>query len=67
MSEKIVEKNKYKRIFLIVIDSLGIGFDPEAKNFNDEGANTLSHIISNVDNIKMLNLQNMGIEFHIMY
>ena len=60
MEERIVEKNKYKRIFLIVIDSLGVGYDQEAKNFNDEGANTLSHIISNVDSIKMPNLQNMG-------
>ena len=60
MNEKIVEAKKYKRIFLIVMDSLGVGFDSEAKNFDDVGANTLSHIISNVDSIKMPNLQSMG-------
>lgn len=61
MAEKIIENKKYKRIFLIVIDSLGIGYDTEAKNFNDEGANTLSHIISNVDLIQIPNLFNMGL------
>lgn len=32
---------KYNRIFLIVTDSLGIGADARAKNFQDQGANTL--------------------------
>ena len=36
---------KYKRIFLIVMDSLGIGDDPKAKEYNDEGANTFLHIL----------------------
>ena len=36
--------NKFKRIFMIVTDSLGIGEDPRAKEFGDEGANTLYHI-----------------------
>lgn len=31
-----------KRIFLIVLDSLGIGNAPDAKAFGDEGANTLA-------------------------
>ena len=30
-----------KRVFLIVLDSLGIGEAPDAKEFKDEGANTL--------------------------
>ena len=33
-----------KRIFLIVLDSLGIGNAPDAKDFGDEGANTLLRI-----------------------
>jgi phosphopentomutase len=32
---------KYNRIFMIVIDSLGIGQDSKTKEFKDEGANTL--------------------------
>ena len=35
---------KYKRIFVIVLDSLGVGEAVDAKEFNDEGANTLGHI-----------------------
>lgn len=34
----------FKRIHLVVLDSVGIGEAPDAKNFNDEGANTLGHI-----------------------
>lgn len=34
----------FKRIHLVVLDSVGIGEAPDAKSFNDEGANTLGHI-----------------------
>lgn len=34
----------YKRIFLIVLDSLGIGEAPDAKDYNDVGSNTIGHI-----------------------
>ena len=33
-----------KRVFLIVLDSFGIGNAPDAKNFGDEGANTLKSL-----------------------
>ena len=36
---------KFKRIFLIVLDSLGIGEAKDAYKFDDEGSNTLKHII----------------------
>ena len=35
---------KYKRVFIIVIDSLGIGAMPDAGEFGDGGADTLGHI-----------------------
>ena len=35
---------KYNRVFLIVMDSVGIGEAPDAADFNDEGAHTLGHI-----------------------
>ncbi len=35
---------RYKRVFVIVIDSLGIGAMPDAVRFGDEGADTLGHI-----------------------
>ena len=35
---------EFKRVFLIVLDSLGIGEAPDASNFGDVGANTLRSI-----------------------
>ena len=35
---------KIKRVFLIVLDSLGIGEAPDARDFGDEGTNTLKRI-----------------------
>ena len=37
-------QHTFKRIFLIVMDSVGIGEAPDAKAFGDEGAHTLKHI-----------------------
>src|SRR5699024_60436 len=34
----------FKRIHLIVLDSVGIGEAPDAEKFNDKGADTLGHI-----------------------
>ena len=35
----------FKRIFLIVCDSLGVGYLDDAYKYGDEGSNTLGHII----------------------
>lgn len=58
---------KYNRIFLIVLDSFGIGNAPDAKDFGDLSANTLKSISKsnkfNFANLKRLGLQNIdGIE-----
>lgn len=37
---------KYKRIFTIVIDSLGIGAMEDSEQFGDKGVNTLGHMQS---------------------
>lgn len=52
---------KYKRIFTIVIDSLGIGEMPDAKKFGDVNVDTLAHIADSVDSFNIPNLQKMGI------
>lgn len=49
----------YKRIFLIVLDSLGFGEAPDAKKYNDEGANTIYHISENYQ-LTIPNLQKLG-------
>lgn len=36
---------KYKRIFVIVLDSLGVGAMPDAKKFGDEGTDTFGHVL----------------------
>ncbi len=51
---------KFKRIFLIVLDSLGVGEAEDAKDFNDIGANTLGHILE-YNPISYPNLEKMGL------
>ncbi|HAY52594.1 MAG TPA: phosphopentomutase, partial [Lactobacillus sp.] len=35
---------KYQRVFVIVLDSIGIGEAPDAAKFDDVGSDTLGHI-----------------------
>ena len=52
---------KYKRIFTIVIDSLGAGAMPDAAEYGDAGTDTLGHISQSVDGFNIPNLQKLGI------
>ena len=52
---------KYKRIFTIVIDSLGAGEMPDAANYGDAGTDTLGHISASVENFHIPHLQKLGI------
>ena len=52
---------KYKRIFTIVIDSLGVGALPDAAAYGDEGTDTLGHISENMEEFHIPNLQKIGI------
>lgn len=51
----------FKRVFLIVMDSVGIGEAPDAKEFNDKGADTLGHIAEHMDGLKMPNMAKLGL------
>ena len=53
-------ERKYKRIFTIVIDSLGVGALADAASYGDEGTDTLGHISQSVEEFKIPNLQKMG-------
>ena len=57
----MIENKKFKRIFLIVIDSLGVGYDDKAKDFGDEGADTFGHIVSQYNDIKIDVLESFGL------
>lgn len=52
---------RYKRIFTIVIDSLGVGALDDAESYGDAGADTLGHIARKVKNFRIPNLQKLGI------
>lgn len=52
---------KYKRIFTIVIDSLGIGAMEDSEQFGDKGVNTLGHIAERMENFQIPNLRKLGI------
>ncbi len=51
---------KFKRIFIIVMDSLGIGNAPDAAKYGDEGTDTWRHISENYD-LNIPNFQKLGI------
>lgn len=50
----------FKRIHLIVMDSVGIGEAPDAANFNDVGADTLGHIAQEMKGLNMPNMERLG-------
>ena len=57
-----------KRVFLIVLDSVGAGYLPDAASFGDEGANTLKTVSASpffkADNMRFLGLGNIdGLDF----
>lgn len=51
----------YKRIFTIVIDSMGIGAMPDAGKYGDEGADTLGHIDLHMPQFQIPNLARLGL------
>lgn len=51
---------KYKRIFTVVLDSVGIGAAGDAEAFGDAGADTLGHISRQVPGMKIPHLQSLG-------
>lgn len=51
---------KFKRVFVIVVDSLGVGPMPDSEKFGDKGVNTLQHISESVDTFTIPHLQKLG-------
>lgn len=56
MSERM-----YQRIFVIVLDSLGIGGAADAESYGDLGTDTLGHIAERAGTLLIPNLQKLGI------
>ncbi|CAM3963937.1 phosphopentomutase [Lederbergia lenta] len=51
----------FKRIHLIVLDSVGIGEAPDAEAFGDSGADTLGHIAEKMNGLNMPNMGKLGL------
>lgn len=52
---------QFKRVFLIVLDSVGIGAAPDAAAYNDVGANTLGNIAKYMNGLHVPNLASFGL------
>lgn len=52
---------KYKRVFMIVMDSLGVGEMKDASRFNDEGTNTFVHISQRCNGLNIPTLNSLGL------
>ena len=53
--------NKFKRIFVIVTDSMGIGEEELSYKYGDKGANTFGHIADLYPDFKVETLKSLGI------
>lgn len=51
---------KFKRIFVVVLDSLGVGAMHDSPDFGDIGVNTWGHISEAVDSFEIPNLRMLG-------
>lgn len=56
-----MEKKVFNRIFLIVLDSVGIGEAPDAEKFGDKGADTFGHIAKAMNGLNLPNMEKLGL------
>ena len=50
-----------RRIFIIVLDGFGVGALPDAKDYGDEGANTLLHVAEAAGGLSLPNFESLGL------
>ena len=58
---------KFHRVFVIVLDSLGVGAMPDSGKFGDVGVDTFGHIVDTVGPLQMPNLTRLGHHHHRQY
>ena len=51
---------KYKRVFTIVLDSLGVGAMEDSAQYGDVGVDTLGHIAEYAESLEIPNLRKLG-------
>ena len=52
---------KFKRIFVVVLDSMGVGAMADSPEYGDVGVDTLGHISQSVEEFSIPNLQKLGL------
>lgn len=52
---------KYNRIFVVVLDSLGVGAMSDSLQYGDDGVDTLGHISEKMEKFEIPNLQKLGL------
>ncbi|MFD2704358.1 phosphopentomutase [Salibacterium lacus] len=53
--------DSFQRIFLIVMDSVGIGEAPDAAEYGDSGADTLGHTAEHCNGLRMPAMEQLGL------
>ena len=56
-----MDYKRFKRIFLIVLDSFGAGPMEDSADYGDAGADTMGHIAQAVPGLSLPNLQKLGL------
>jgi phosphopentomutase len=57
----IMSNLQFKRVFIVVMDSVGIGEAPDAAQFDDVGSDTLGHIADRMNGLNMPNIGKLGL------
>ena len=52
--------DKYNRVFVVVLDSLGIGAMPDSEKFGDKDVDTFGHIVEKMGSLDIPNLTKLG-------
>lgn len=55
-----MDRRKYNRVFLVVLDSLGVGAMPDSEKYGDVGVDTFGHISEKMGKMNIPNLQKLG-------
>lgn len=60
-AEMGIRMKKYNRVFVVVLDSLGVGAMPDSEQYGDVGVDTLGHISERMESFSIPNLQKLGL------
>lgn len=61
MKRRLCKMEAFKKIHVIVMDSVGIGEAPDAHKFGDVGSHTLGHIAEKMNGLTMPTMEGLGL------